>query len=29
MKIGIISDLHRNLPTLNVILDHFEKENCD
>lgn len=29
MKIGIISDIHGNLPALKVILDKFEKEECD
>lgn len=29
MKIGIISDLHANLPALQVILKHFEQEQCD
>jgi predicted phosphodiesterase len=28
MKIGIISDIHGNLPALKVILDKFEKEQC-
>lgn len=29
MKIGVISDIHGNLPALKVILEKFEKENCD
>jgi putative phosphoesterase len=29
MKIGIISDIHGNLPALKVILDKLEKEQCD
>lgn len=29
MKIGIISDIHGNLPALKVILDKFQKEQCD
>ena len=29
MKIGLISDIHGNLLALKVILDKFEKEECD
>ena len=29
MKIGLISDIHGNLPALKVILDKFKKEECD
>jgi predicted phosphodiesterase len=29
MRIGIISDIHGNLPALKVILNKFEEEKCD
>lgn len=29
MKIGIFSDIHGNLPALEVILDKFSKEQCE
>ena len=29
MKIGLIFDIHGILPALKVILDKFEKEECD
>jgi putative phosphoesterase len=29
MRIGIISDIHGNLPALKVILDKFEEEKCN
>lgn len=29
VRIGVISDIHGNLPALKAILDKFEKETCD
>lgn len=29
MRIGVMSDIHGNLPVLKVILDKFKKEECD
>ena len=29
MRIGVISDIHGNLPALRVIIDKFQREVCD